>query len=92
MKAAQTVIEHLPADFRVQAVAEATVFARVKRRALRRGIILRRTRPGSRRQRELGTYYAVNAESTFIEATHVRLEDAAVELGVIQPGEQILPG
>ena len=71
---------------------ESNVFTRVKRRALRRGIVLRRTRPGSRRQQELGTYYAVNAESTFIEATHVRLEDAALELGVIEPGEKILPG
>lgn len=71
---------------------ESNVFTRVKRRALRRGIILRRTRPGSRRQQELGTFYAVNAETDFIEATNVRLEDAALELGVIQPGEQILPG
>ena len=77
---------------RREALYETKVFALVKRRALRRGIVLRRTRPGSRRQQELGTYYAVNAESTFIEATNVRLEDAALELGVIQPGEQIVPG
>jgi hypothetical protein len=72
---------------------ESNVFARARREALRRhGIILRKTKPGTRRCRELGRYYTVNEESDFIEATHVRLEDAAVELGVIQPGEKILPG
>lgn len=76
-----------------RALYESNVFARAKREALRRhGIILRKTKPGSRREQELGRYYAVNAESTFIEATHVRLEDAALELDVIQAGEQILPG
>jgi hypothetical protein len=76
-----------------RALFESNVFARAKREALRRhGIILRKTRPGSRREQELGRYYAVNAESDFIEATNVRLEDAALELEVIQAGEQILPG
>lgn len=75
-----------------RALHESNVFARAKREALRRGIILRKTKPGSRREQELGRYYAVNAESDFIEATHVRLDDAALELEVIQAGEQILPG
>ena len=74
------------------ALFESNVFARVKQRARRRGIILRKTRPGSRQERELGRYYSVNAESDFIEATHVDLADAALELEVIQPGEQIAPG
>ena len=74
------------------ALYESNVFARAKKQARRQGIILRKTRPGSRQERELGRYYSVNAESTFIEATHVRLEDAALELEVIAPGEQILPG
>jgi hypothetical protein len=48
-----------------RALYESNVFARAKREALRRhGIILRKTRPGSRREQELGRYYAVNAEST----------------------------
>jgi hypothetical protein len=85
-------VRRMEAGERRRPLHESNVLARVNRRALRRGIILRRTRPGSRRQQELGTYYAVNAESSFIEATNVRLEDAALELGVIQPGEQILPG
>jgi hypothetical protein len=76
-----------------RALYESNVFARAKREALRRhGIILRKTRPGSSREKELGRYYAVNAESTFIEATHVRLDDAALELEVIQAGEQITAG
>jgi hypothetical protein len=74
------------------ALYESNVFARAKKKARREGIILRKTRPGSHQEIELGRYYAVNAESTFIEATHVRLEDAALELEVIEPGEQILPG
>lgn len=74
------------------ALYESNVFARAKKQARRQGIILRKTRPGSRQEKELGRYYSVNAESTFIEATHVRLEDAALELEVISPGEQILPG
>ena len=99
MKTGPSIVESIMARLGPQIAAqkrlalhESNVFARVKRQALRRGIILRRTRPGSRRQREVGTYYAVNAESTFIEATHVRLEDAALELEVLQPGEKILPG
>jgi hypothetical protein len=84
-------LQALEADERRRPLHESNVFARVKRRARRQGIILRRTRPGSIREQELGRYYAVNAESTFIEATHVRLEDAALELDVIQPGEQIIP-
>lgn len=76
-----------------RALYESNVFARARREALRRhGMILRKTRPGSRREQELGRFYAVNAESTLIEATNVRLEDAAVELEVIQAGEQIIPG
>ena len=34
----------------------------------------------------------IAAESDCMEATNVRLEDAALELKVIQAGEQILPG
>ena len=76
-----------------QSLHESNVFARVRREALRRhGIILRKTKPGTRRWRDLGHYYAVNVESDFIEATHVELADAALELEVIQPGEQIVPG
>jgi hypothetical protein len=74
------------------ALYESNVFARAKQRARRRGIILRKTRPGSRQEQELGRYYSINAESDFIEATHVKLSDAALELEVIQPGEQIVPG
>lgn len=82
----------MPGLWRQLPLTESNVFALVRRRARRHGIIVRRTRPGSRRQQELGRYYSVNAESTFIEATHVRLEDAALDLEVIQPGQQILPG
>lgn len=82
----------MPGLTRQHLLTESNVFSLVRRRALRHGIIVRRTKPGSRRQQELGRYYAVNAESTFIEATHVRLEDAALDLEVIQPGQQILPG
>jgi hypothetical protein len=76
-----------------RALYESNVFARARREALRRhGMILRKTRPGSRREQELGRYYAVNEESDCIEKTHVRLSDAALELEVIQAGEQITPG
>jgi hypothetical protein len=91
----QELEEHLrsqAAARRREALYETKVFSRVKRRARRRGILLRKSRPGSSRYRDLGPYYAVNAETDFIEATNVRLEDAALELGVIQPGEKILPG
>jgi len=99
MSATSSILESIMAELAPRIAArkriamyESNVFARVKRQAKRRGIILRRTRPGSSRHREMGPYYAVNAETDFIEATNVRLEDAALELGVIQPGEKILPG
>lgn len=76
-----------------RALYESNVFARATREALRRhGMILRKTKPGTRQEQELGRYYAVNAESTSIEATDVQLEDAALELEVIQAGEQIILG
>jgi hypothetical protein len=81
------------AEQRRRALFESNVFARVRRQALRRhGILLRKTKPGTRKHRELGTYYAVNYESGFVEASHVRLEDVALELEVIRPGQQIVPG
>jgi hypothetical protein len=33
----------------------------------------------------------VNAETGFIEASRVRLEDAALDLGIILPGDSITP-
>jgi hypothetical protein len=71
--------------------AESDVFALARRRARRHGILLRRSRPGTRRHRELGRYFAVNAETGFIEASRVRLEDAALDLGIILPGDSITP-
>lgn len=86
-------VQRITAESTRRALFESNVFARVRRQALRRhGILLRKTRPGSSKHRELGTYYAVNYESGFVEASHVRLEDVALELEVIRPGQQIVPG
>jgi hypothetical protein len=86
-------VQQITAESTRRALFESNVFARVRRQALRRhGILLRKTRPGSRKHQELGTYYAVNYESGFVEASHVRLEDVALELEVIRPGQQIVPG
>jgi hypothetical protein len=72
--------------------AEADVYRLAKRAARRHGYLLRRTKPGTARHRDLGRYYSVNAETGFIEASKVSLEDAALDLGVIGPGDTIVPG
>ena len=86
-------VQQITAESTRRALFESNVFARVRRQALRRhGILLRKTRAGSRKHRELGAYYAVNYESGFVEASNVRLQDVALELEVIRPGQQIVPG
>jgi hypothetical protein len=73
-----------------RALSEKQVFMRARRLTRKHGILLRRTRPESTRSRDLGRFYAVNSETGFIEASRVRLEDVALELGIMGPADTIV--
>jgi hypothetical protein len=66
-----------------------SVLAAVRRRARREGVILRRCRPGHWNYTYLGDLYTVCEETGFVERSKVNLRDAAIELGVIDAGQEI---
>jgi len=76
---------------RQRSVPYESVLAAVRRIARRQGIILRVCRPKHWNYSYLGDLYTVCAETGFIERSQVNLRDAALELGVIDAGQEIEP-
>ena len=69
-------------------VSEGAVFSRLRRKFLKDGERLMRCQPGSKWFSDLGHYYTVDCQN-HTSATHLDLESAAREAGVLLPSESI---
>jgi hypothetical protein len=67
-----------------------SVLRRTGRRCRERGFALRQCRPSHARHCDLGDLYTVDLATGEVKATHVRLEQVAIALGIISPGEEII--
>lgn len=74
---------------RQRSVPFGAVLTAVRRKARRHGLILRRCRPCHWNYAYLGDLYTVCSETGFVERTKIDLRAAAVDLGIIDAGQEI---
>lgn len=76
---------------RQRSVQFGAVLTAVRRKARRHGLILRRCRPCHWNYAYLGDLYTVCSETGFVERTKIDLRSAAIDLGIIDAGQQLEP-
>lgn len=71
-------------------VTERALAARIDRKLNQEGSRLKKARPGTRANLDLGDYYVVNSNEGGAWPTHVDLEEYGRELGVLRTGEKLV--
>lgn len=69
-------------------VTEKQLVARVNRKLIGNGQLVRKCRPG-RWHHELGDYYTLDVDMNAIVEKHVDIEDLGRELGVLRAGDRL---
>lgn len=70
-------------------VAERALLQRINRALVKEGEVVKKTRPGSRLEQDVGEYYGVDTGRNFVSRKHVDLEALGRELGVLADWEAL---